>query len=180
MNVSTPTNRSAENAASLADQGGTRTADQYGSVFFEVVMPSRIVDPERSQIRDRFNQVVQKLTGLNTGPPLGGLCAFMFDELTGPGDDEMPSHGQGMEDALNDPGGYLERIATSTYIGVGATIGQYKAVLDTTGVDLYCIGTDGLRYCYHYFVLTPKPGSSVGPILMPEEAKFRICCGMKF
>lgn len=183
MTVSTPPNQSAVNPASLADQVGKRVSSVYGSVYFDVTLPSGVVEPERTQIRNKFIQVVEELTGLTTSPELGSLCGVMFDQLTGPPPNTMPSHGSDMETELNrSTSGYLAKITDHCAAnGNGnGTIGEYKGVLDLNGTDLYCIGTDGLRYCYHFFELEPNSGSSADSISMPGEAKFRICCVAKF
>lgn len=151
-------------------------ASPTGSVFFDVVLPSALLGDPRPAIRDSFIQQVVELTGLDKGAPLGGLCEFMFEPLTL--GNTMPPHGDKMETELNGNEGYLAKIkAYCTLNGGGAgTIGEYEATLDIGGTDFYCIGTDGYRYCYHFFELKPKTGSSADPITIPDPGEFRICC----
>lgn len=173
-------NQSADNSGGPSGTVGALVASEYGSIFFDVAMPAGIEDEKRNLIRNSFEQVVTKLTGLKaTKEDLGRLCAEMFDKMTS-SKSKMPSHGKGMEAELNVANGYLAKIQEyCVAIGGNApTIGGYKGGLDRTGTDFYCIGTDGKRYCYHFFELLPT-GTAYGPILMPENAKFRICCVAK-
>lgn len=148
-------------------------ASKNGSLFFDVLLPASLpIGPKRYHIRDCFKEVVQDLTNVVDKDQLKKLARFMYYEMTR--EVAMPSGASDMLDKLNKE--YILDINSYCFdMGARPKIGAYKASQDTSVSDLYCIGADGLRYCYHFFEL-----AGTDPILLPEGAKFRMCCVASF
>lgn len=172
------------NSFNLLDNMAIFTSS-FGSIYFDILLPAGISHEKRMQIRRKIRGCIRHLIGPKTN--IRGLAKYMSYGLTSL-KDPLSADPIGMLRSLNaQPDGYLRKIArkcASENIDTNGTplpqpINDYKATLDEEGVDLYCIGTDGRIFCYHFFELEPKT-ADIDAIFMPEGVKVRLCCVASF
>lgn len=146
-----------------------------GRLQLDVAVGSQVTDQNiRDAIKDKFIEKVKDITGLDSNGKVGALMNYMSSGATQHPNPKMPHHAADMRAKVNAPDGYLKKIGDKckqlSNSPDDPAISSYQ-IAEASGMDYYCIGADGRRYCYHTFTLLAATGEPVlvtdSPILTP-------------